>query len=97
VLRNVFQGAGNWLSIRLVGKGGNRDAIGAVVTARSGGLTQSRLVRSGTSYLSQNDFRLHFGLGKSSKVEVIEVRWPDGSTTRRSAVAANQELTIEKP
>jgi hypothetical protein len=97
VLRNVFQGAGNWLSIRLVGKGGNRDAIGAVVTARSGDLTQSRLVRSGTSYLSQNDFRLHFGLGKVAKVDVIEVRWPDGSTTQRSAVAANQELVIEQP
>jgi hypothetical protein len=97
VLRNAFQGAGNWLSIRLVGKGENRDAIGAVVTARSGDLAQSRLVRSGTSYLSQNDFRLHFGLGKVAKVDVIEVRWPDGSTTQRSAVAANQELVIEQP
>jgi hypothetical protein len=94
LLRNELAGAGNWLLVQLEGKGGNTDAIGAVVTARAGPLSQLRLVQSGTSYLSQDDMRCHFGLGAAATVDSLEVRWPDGSLTRLQNVKANQKLVI---
>ena len=69
---------GNWISLRLIGKSSNRDAIGAQVTLLAGGVRQSAEVRSGCCYLSQSDMRLHFGLGKAEKVDSAEVRWPSG-------------------
>jgi hypothetical protein len=80
----------------LEGSGKNRRAIGATVRITAGGHQQAQVVRSGTSYLSQDDFRLHFGLGRSADVDVIEVTWPNGTVTRRTAVAANQLLKIEQ-
>ena len=69
---------GNWISLKLVGTKSNCDAIGARVTVNSGGHQQVQEVRSGGSYISQSDFRLHFGLGKSTEAESVEVRWPSG-------------------
>ncbi|HEX9427642.1 MAG TPA: CRTAC1 family protein [Candidatus Polarisedimenticolia bacterium] len=68
--------AGHWITLRLVGVRVNRDAIGARVTVRAGGRTQTAEVRSASSYLSQNDMRLHFGLGSATRVDGIEIRWP---------------------
>jgi hypothetical protein len=95
VLRNELTPAGNWLLVKLRGPRGNTGAIGAVVKATSGGVTQMRLVQSGSSYISQDDVRLHFGLGKAARVEVLEVRWPDGTTSQQKNVKANQILEIE--
>ena len=61
----------------------------------SGGRTQIDEVRSGGSFISQNDFRLHFGIGKSASVD-LSLRWPDGKSERLPAVAANQIVTIEE-
>jgi enediyne biosynthesis protein E4 len=97
VLHNQLAGAGNWLIVRLVGKGANTGAIGAVVRATSGSLKQTHFVRSGSSYLSQEDKRLHFGLGPVRQVDQVEVRWPDGRLTQMRDVKANQILTIEQP
>jgi enediyne biosynthesis protein E4 len=97
VLRNEQPRAGNWLIVRLRGSQGNTNAIGAVVTARAGGRDQVRLVQSGTSYISQDDMRLHFGLGAAARVEALEVRWPDGTTTRREGIPANQIIEIAQP
>jgi hypothetical protein len=69
---------GSWISLKLVGTKSNRDAIGARVTVSSGGHQQLQEVRSGGGYISQSDFRLHFGLGKSTQAESVEVRWPSG-------------------
>jgi enediyne biosynthesis protein E4 len=69
---------GNWLSLKLVGTKSNRDAIGARVTVRADGHQQLQEVRSGGGYISQSDFRLHFGLGKATKAETVEVKWPSG-------------------
>jgi hypothetical protein len=66
------------------------------VTVRAGGAVQVRVVRSGTSYLSQDDLRQHFGLGAAAEAESVEVRWPDGTTTRRENVKADQTLLIEQ-
>ncbi len=68
--------AGHWITLRLVGARVNRDAIGARVTVRAGGRTLTAEVRSASSYLSQNDMRLHFGLGTAARVDGIEIRWP---------------------
>jgi hypothetical protein len=97
VLRNEIGTRGNWISVKLKGRGRNTGAIGAVVTARAGTLVQKRLVQSGSSYISQEDKRLHFGLGKAAEVEAIEVAWPDGTTTKMARVKANQIITIEQP
>ena len=64
---------------KLVGTKSNKAAIGARVTVTAGGVTQFMQVRSGSSYLSQNDLRLHFGLGVSSVMEKVEVSWPSGA------------------
>jgi hypothetical protein len=91
------QSAGNWLIVKLAGKGANTQAIGAVVTARVGTQRMMRLVQSGTSYLSQDDVRQHFGLGAAATVDEIDVRWPDDTHTRQTGVKANQIVTIAQP
>jgi hypothetical protein len=96
LLRNEIDGAGSWLSVKLRGKALNTGAIGAVVTVRIGGVSQKRLVQSGSSYISQEDKRLHFGLGKAATVASLEVRWPDGTTTMLADVKANQMLEVRQ-
>jgi enediyne biosynthesis protein E4 len=68
--------AGHWIALRLQGVRCNRDGIGARVTVRAAGSTQVREVRSASSYLSQDDMRLHVGLGGAVQVDSIEIRWP---------------------
>jgi enediyne biosynthesis protein E4 len=97
VLHNELAGIGNWLMLRLVGMDGNTGAIGAAVRVKAGSLVQTHYVRSGSSYLSQEDKRLHFGLGPAQQVDLIEVSWPDGGVTQVRDVKANQILTIEQP
>ena len=91
---------GNWLLLKLVGTKSNRDGIGARVTLRSSenaaSHQQMQEVRSGGGYISQSDFRLHFGLGQASKADVIEIRWPSGATQRFENVQANQVVTIRE-
>lgn len=69
---------GNWLTVHLIGKVSNRDAIGARVALVADGERQTAEVRSGCCYLSQSDMRLHFGLGKAARVESLDVFWPSG-------------------
>ena len=78
LLRNDTPRPGHWLGLRLVGTKSNRSAIGARATLRAGGLVEVREVKSGSGYLSQSDLRLLFGLGGSTKVESLQVRWPSG-------------------
>jgi hypothetical protein len=96
VLRNELAGTGHWLRVKLKGAGKNPSAIGAVVTVRAGARTQRSNVRSGTSYLSQDDRRQHFGLGNALQADSVEVRWPDGTVTTRQGVKADQVLVIEQ-
>ncbi len=96
ILHNQLPSPGHWLMVKLEGAGKLTDAIGAVITVRSGKQSQTRLVRSGTAYLSQEDMRQHFGLGDAAKVDVVEVRWPDGTTTRKENVAADKILVIRQ-
>jgi hypothetical protein len=97
VLRNELAEPGNWLIVKVRGAGGNTNAIGAIVTVRLGDVRHLRLVQSGTSYLSQDDMRLHIGLGPAGTADLVEVRWPDGTTTQKERVKANQIIEIAQP
>lgn len=85
-----------WLLVRLVGVTSNRSAIGARLRATTGTGTQTQEVRGGGSYYSQNDLRAHFGLGTASKVDRLEVRWPNGLEEVWSGLEANQIVTLKE-
>ncbi len=95
--RNDGGNRGNWIMVRTVGTAGNRDGIGARIRVKSGGTTQVRDIRSSSGYLSQSDPRAHFGVGKSKKVDRIEVRWPSGRTSTLDNVKVNQVVTVTEP
>jgi hypothetical protein len=96
ILKNDGASRNNWVTIKLIGSGKNRDAIGARVKVVSAGLTQWDEVHAGGSYLSSNDPRLHFGLQKRTKVDLIEVHWPDGKLETVTNVPANNFLAMEE-
>ncbi len=96
ILHNQFTSPGNWLLVKLEGSGKMTDAIGAVIKVKTGELVQTRLIRSGTSYLSQEDMRQHFGLGAATKVDSVEVLWPDGTTSVMKKVEVDQILVIRQ-
>jgi hypothetical protein len=82
ILRNAGRGSQHWVKLRLTAdpkKKNPRDATGAIAYITAGGVRQREDVISGAGYASQNDRRLHFGLGASSKIDKLEIRWPDGS------------------
>jgi enediyne biosynthesis protein E4 len=89
LLRNDSAG-GHWVTLRLEGTKSNRSAIGAKVTIQSGGRRQVAEVRSGGSYISQNDLRVHFGLGAATAVDRVTIRWPNGETDTSGTLAADR-------
>jgi hypothetical protein len=91
--------AGHWVTIKLHGTRSNRDGIGARVRVKPGGAgrVQVNEVRAGSSYLSQSDGRLHFGLGAATRIEEIAIRWPSGAVQALHDVPADQILTIVEP
>src|SRR5262249_19610139 len=98
--------ANNWISIKLIGVKSNPTGVGArgkgvsAPRTAAGGAgserTQIDEVRSGGSYYSQNDLRVHFGLGKAARAKTIEVRWPSGVVDTLNDVAAGQIVTIKE-
>jgi len=94
LLRNNGGNHGHWLMVKAVGTKSNRDGIGARIKVVAGALTQIAEVRSGSSYLSQNDLRLLFGLGSRKAVDRVEIRWPSGMVETFKNVAANQLLIL---
>ncbi len=97
VLRNVATTNSHWLGLRLIGdvaKKSPRDAIGSVAYLTSGSLRQRQDVVSGAVYCSQNDMTLHFGLGAATKVDKLEIRWPDGSVETFDVPAIDRVVTI---
>ncbi len=96
LLRNDGGNRLNRIVIKCVGSRSNRSAIGTRVQVTSGGRRQIREVMSGSSYYSQNDLRLHFGLGKADQVDAIELRWPSGLNESLRAVPANQLVVIQE-
>jgi enediyne biosynthesis protein E4 len=86
----------NWILIKTVGRKSNRDGIGARVTVVAAGLKQMDEVRSGGSYISHNDLRLHFGVGAAAKVERVVVLWPSGRKEAFENLKANQVVVLEE-
>ena len=95
LLKN-FGEHGNWILLKLEGTKSNRDAIGARVTVYVGDHQQTQEVRSGGGYISQSDFRLHFGLGKAIKADAVEIRWPSGLVQRFENIAGNRVVKIRE-
>ena len=85
--------AGAWTRLKLNGNGirSNRDAIGARVRITAGDITQMDEVRSGGSYVSSSDIRIHFGLGEARQIDQVEIRWPDGQIAKHERLAVNRE------
>ncbi len=91
---NHCQNGNHRVLFKLLGTKSNRLAIGARVTIRAGTLTQFSEVKGGSSYLSQNDLRQHFGLGKSDKIDEVTVRWPNGQSEVLKDLAADFIYTL---
>ena len=89
LLRNELSTSNHWIQLRLEGTRSNRSAIGATVRIEAAGKTQTKPVLSQSSYLSQNDLRLHFGLGSATRVDRITVRWPSGMVQEFKDVPAD--------
>ena len=97
VLRNGTNTGNYWIILNLTGHKSNRDAIGAVVKVITAQGAQWGTVSTAGSYLSSSDKRVHFGLGKASVVETIEIRWPSGIVQQMHNVKADQILGIDEP
>jgi hypothetical protein len=89
LLMNRNQSPNHRVLFKLIGTKSNRAAIGARVTVKVGTLVQVDEVRGGASYLSQNDLRLHFGLGSNDKMHEVSIRWPNGETEILHDVSAD--------
>ena len=94
LLRNDGGNRQHWIAVRAVGTKANRSGIGAIVRVQSAQGAQSQMVRSGSSYCSQSDLAVTFGLGPDTTVSAIEVEWPGGGKDRLTNVPANQVLKI---
>ena len=98
LLRNNSGGGRHWVGLKLEGVKCNRDAIGARITWRAGGVERSRLKNSGGSYLSSHDPREVLGLGAAEKAEWVEIRWPapSGRVERFRSLPADRYVTIRE-
>lgn len=94
LLRNDLRGERRWIRVQLQGTKSNRSAIGAIVTIHTGDGGQTLPVLSQSSYISQNDFRLHFGLGSRQAVDGFTVRWPSGDVEEFPGTEAGQTVLL---
>ena len=94
--RNDGGNRNHWLNVKLMGVKSNRSGLGAVVTIESAGGRQTQTVHSGSSYASQSDLALTFGLGKDDVVKSLVVRWPSGQVDRHANVKVNQFTTYRE-
>jgi hypothetical protein len=95
LLRNVNADNNHWLELKLAGgEKSPRDAVGATVYLSCNGMKQRGDVISGGSYLSSNDFRVHFGLGQSTSVDGIEVHWPSGKVEKFTVPGVDRIVTL---
>jgi enediyne biosynthesis protein E4 len=84
------------LRLKLVGTKSNRDGIGAVIRVAAGDDKQWKMLRSGSSYLSQSELVATFGLGQRSKADGIEIQWPSGQVDKLANVSAGQTITVQE-
>ena len=96
LLVNEAPSANHWLAIRTVGTKSNRDGIGARISVKVGARTLVDEVRSGSSYNSNSDMRVHFGLGSATKVDFVQIRWPSGLVERFENLPVDSINTLKE-
>jgi enediyne biosynthesis protein E4 len=96
LLRCDSSNQNNWITVKAIGVKSNRSAIGARLKCATEDGNQIDEVRSGGSYYSQNDLRVHFGLGKRDRVKTLEIRWPSGQVDTIKDIAANQFIIVKE-
>src|SRR6267142_2341673 len=96
LLVNQVRSANHWIAIRTVGTKSNRDGIGARISVKAGARNLVDEVRSGSSYNSSSDMRVHFGLGSATKVDSIQIRWPSGLTERFDNLPVDSIHTVKE-
>jgi hypothetical protein len=97
VLRNDQTLGHHWLRVKVEGTGLNRDAVGARVEVTAGGVSQTRTVMPSRSYLVQVELPVTFGLADVTRVDRVQVTWPDGKTRSLAGQAADQMLVVSYP
>jgi enediyne biosynthesis protein E4 len=95
--RNTPDSTNHWIAFNLIGTKSNRSAIGAEVVLEATGLTQRRVVDGGMGFASQNDRRLHFGVGHRDWVDRVTIHWPSGTQQVLQHLAVDQFLTVTEP
>lgn len=96
ILLNTTENDNQKVTFKLIENGKNKYAVGARLTLKTDKRTMIQEVEAGASYLSQNDFRLHFGFGNGEKIESAEVRWSDGKTEKVTGILPNRIITIRQ-
>ena len=96
LLRSTTASQNHWVLVQLKGTKSNRSGIGARVTCITGTFRQIDEVRSGGSFFSQNDFRLHFGLASAKRIDLLEIRWPSGAVDRIRNVDADRIISVKE-
>jgi len=94
ILRNHGVPGQHWVSFELAGTKSNRLALNARIKIVAGGMTQTQEIHSGGSYLSQNDLRVHFGLGRAEKIASVEIRWPSGKAENLGELAVDHFYSV---
>jgi hypothetical protein len=97
VLHNETATANHWLTLSLVGHRSNRDAIGAEIHVTTSAGTQMLTVSTAGSYLSSNDKRAYFGLGKDAVASKVEIRWPSGIKQTLTGVKGDRIMQVDEP
>ena len=96
LLRNDGGNANHWLEVLLIGTKSNRDGIGASLKLTSEGVSHVEQSKGGTSYMSASDPRIHFGLGKRTKIDSLEITWPSGQIDRLTNLAADKIIAVKE-
>jgi enediyne biosynthesis protein E4 len=96
VMRNEGASANHWLEVLLIGTKSNRDGVGAVLKLSSSGMVQVDQARGGTSYMSASDPRIHFGLGKRTKIDSLEITWPSGKVDKLASVPVDAIIAVKE-
>ena len=96
LLRNDGGNANHWLTVLLIGTKSNRDGIGASLKLTSEGVIQVEQAQNGMGYMSASDPRIHFGLGKRTKIDSLEVTWPSGQADRLTSVPIDRIIAVQE-
>ena len=97
LLRNETPSTGHWLSLKLLGTSSNRDGYGAQVTVDLGAMKLLRFCHSDGSYMSASHMAVHFGLGKTTAVKDVTIKWPSGIVQHLGRVSIDKRLIVHEP